>query len=156
MNCSHERFTCWKVEELSKEEAFGSENYLSSMEWLNNDFRRVSVIEICVGKLEKLKPSLPICYEVQTFPTWVPQLEKRKHKIVCERHIVIYLNVSTTVAFRNSFPRQIFSVHELFWSVRAFFPPIHQKHFLSFLSLLGKKQPCFVKEQGTEKEIRRS
>lgn len=31
---------------------------------------------------------------------------KETCKIVCERHIVIYLNVSATVAFRNTFLRQ--------------------------------------------------
>ena len=67
------------MEELSKEEEFGSEDYVSSMEWLNNDCHRVFVVEICIGKLAKMKPTLFICYQMQAFPTWIFQLEKREH-----------------------------------------------------------------------------
>lgn len=55
---------------------------------------------------------------------------KETCKIVCERHIVIYLNVSATVAFRNTFLRK----HSLPMNCSDLsgLPPPHtyQKHFI--------------------------
>lgn len=76
----------------------------SLMELLDNGCSRLLVIEICVGKLV-LMLLAKLSYQMQTFFPWVPQREKKKHvKLVWGSHVVIYLNMSTTVAFRNTFP----------------------------------------------------
>lgn len=69
----------YRLEELIRWEVFGSGDYLSSTELLNNGCYRVFIIEICIGKLVKTLLAILICYQMQTFPPWVPQLEKRKH-----------------------------------------------------------------------------
>ena len=58
----------WKVAELSRREVFGSEDYLSLTELLNNGCYRTFVIEICIGKLVKTRLAILICYQMQTFP----------------------------------------------------------------------------------------
>lgn len=143
MRYSHVRFTSWKLEELSRQELSLSDAPLSLMELLDDGCFRLFVIEVCVGKLV-LMLLAKLRYQKQAFPPGVHQREKRKHvKSVWGSHVVIYLNVSTTFAFRNMFPSWHplpMNCSHLWW----FLFPLHsQKHFT--LLLLWKTTGLFLR-----------